>query len=874
MYSTSQVRNKFIQYFKSKQHVSVSSSSLVPTDDPTLLFVNAGMVQFKNMFLGAEKRSYTRAVTSQRCVRAGGKHNDLDQVGYTARHHTFFEMLGNFSFGDYFKEEAIAYAWDFLTKELEIPEEKLLVTVFEEDDEAMKIWIEQIGIAPEKVLRIGAKDNFWQMADTGPCGPCTEIFYDHGENIAGGPPGTPEEDGDRFIEIWNLVFMQFDRQADGELLPLPKPCVDTGLGLERITSILQGQHNNYEIDLFQHIIKYTAKLLSLSDATSPSLKVIADHIRTCAFLISDGIVPGNEGRGYVLRRIIRRAIRHGHKLGAKETFFYKILAPLIDVMGDTYPELNSNREAIEQALEKEEIRFAVTLETGMGLLNSVIDELSGQTITGEVAFKLYDTYGFPLDLTQDVARESALEVDVEGFNACMQEQKRRSKALGGFTQGNTLPGELIAKLEATKFVGYDQTSSAGNIVALIKDNKVVDCLEPGEEGIVVLDKTPFYAESGGQVGDTGQIVANSGLANVYDTHKAAGQFYLHLVNDLKGMVKSGDTVKATVEKFNRNDIKLNHTATHLLHKVLQEILGSHVKQKGSIVSADKLRFDFSHSEAISNEQLNAIESAVNQHVRANYTTNTQVMSFDEAVKTGAMALFGEKYGDEVRVLNIGGYSIELCGGTHVNSTGEIGLFKITSEASIAAGIRRIEAITGGTALNYLQNREGQLNNVIQTTHASVDTVAEKVTNLLKKNKELEKSIQQLENKLASSDAQELWSNVQVINNVSYLFEVFKNYKLDSMRAIVDSFKDKYPAGVIVLANHNDDNKIQLICSVSKLLISQVKAGDIIKDVSGQISGKGGGRPDFAQGGGVSDVENMKQVLQKKLNELKNLINNE
>ncbi|MCF6318832.1 MAG: alanine--tRNA ligase [Proteobacteria bacterium] len=874
MYSTSQVRNKFIQYFKSKQHVSVSSSSLIPADDPTLLFVNAGMVQFKNMFLGAEKRSYTRAVTSQRCVRAGGKHNDLDQVGYTARHHTFFEMLGNFSFGDYFKEEAIAYAWNFLTKELEIPEEKLLVTVFEDDDEAMKIWLEQIGIAPEKVLRIGAKDNFWQMGDTGPCGPCTEIFYDHGENIAGGQPGTPEEDGDRFIEIWNLVFMQFDRQADGELLPLPKPCVDTGLGLERITSILQGQHNNYEIDLFQHIIKYTAGLLSLSDTTSSSLKVIADHIRTCAFLISDGIVPGNEGRGYVLRRIIRRAIRHGYKLGAKETFFYKILTPLIDVMGDTYPELNSNRKVIEQALEKEEIRFAVTLETGMGLLSNVIAELSGQTISGEVAFKLYDTYGFPLDLTQDVARESALEVDVEGFDACMQEQKRRSKASGGFTQGNTLPGELIAKLDATKFVGYEQTSSAGNIVALIKDNKVVDYLESEDEGIVVLDETPFYAESGGQVGDVGQIVTDLGSVNVYDTQKAAGQFHLHLVNGLKGAIKLGDTVKATVEKSNRNDIKLNHTATHLLHKVLQEILGSHVKQKGSIVSADKLRFDFSHSEAISNKQLNAIENAVNKHVRGNFTADTQVMSFDEAVETGAMALFGEKYGDEVRVLNIGDYSIELCGGTHVNSTGEIGLFKITSEASIAAGIRRIEAITGETALNYVQNREGQLNNIIQTTHASAGTVAEKVTNLLKKNKQLEKSIQQLENKLASSAAQDLWSNVQVINNVSYLFEVFKNYKLDSMRAIVDSFKDKYSAGIIVLANHNNDNKIQLICSVSKPLISKVKAGDIIKGVSSQISGKGGGRPDFAQGGGVSDVENMKQVLQKKLNELKNLINNE
>ncbi len=874
MYSTSQVRNKFIEYFKSKKHASVSSSSLIPADDPTLLFVNAGMVQFKNMFLGAEKRKYTRAVTSQRCVRAGGKHNDLDQVGYTARHHTFFEMLGNFSFGDYFKEEAIRYAWDFLTKELNIPEEKLLVTVFEEDDEAEKIWIEQIGVAPEKVLRIGAKDNFWQMGDTGPCGPCSEIFYDHGENIAGGPPGTPEEDGDRFIEIWNLVFMQFDRQLDGELLPLPKPCVDTGMGLERITSILQGQHNNYEIDLFQHIIKYIAKLLSLSDTASPSLKVIADHIRTCAFLISDGILPSNEGRGYVLRRIIRRAIRHGYKLGANDTFFYKILAPLIDVMSDAYPELNSNREAIEQALKKEEIRFAETLETGMGLLNNAIGELNGQTIPGEVAFKLYDTYGFPLDLTQDVARESDLEVDVKGFDACMDEQKQRSKASGSFAQSNSLPSELIAKLDPTNFVGYEETTNNGKIMALVKDNQVVDKLESGDEGIVILDTTPFYAESGGQVGDKGDIRGDSGDASVSDTQKAAGQFYLHFVKDIKGTLNLGDEIQATVEEFNRNDIKPNHTATHVLHKVLQEILGSHVKQKGSIVSADKLRFDFSHADAISGQQLKAIESAVNTHIRANYSANTNIMSFDEAVETGAMALFGEKYGDEVRVLDIGGYSIELCGGTHVKNTGELGLFKITSEASIAAGIRRIEAITGKTALSYLQNRETQFNHIVHSIHASADTAVEKVTNLIKKNKELEKHIQQLENKLASSAAQDLWSNVQVINNVSYLFEVFKNYKLDSMRAIVDSFKDKYPAGVIVLANHNDDNKIQLICSVSKLLISQVKAGDVIKDISGQISGKGGGRPDFAQGGGVSDIENMNQVLQKKLNELKNLINNE
>lgn len=871
MYSTSDIRTKFIEYFNSKQHTYVSSSSLIPANDPTLLFVNAGMVPFKDVFLGAEKRKYTRAVSSQRCVRAGGKHNDLDQVGYTARHHTFFEMLGNFSFGDYFKKDAIKFAWDFLTKVLSIPEEKLLVTVFEEDDEAEKIWLEEIGVDADKVLRIGAKDNFWQMGDTGPCGPCSEIFYDHGEEIAGGRPGTPDEDGDRFIEIWNLVFMQFDRQEDGKLIPLPKPCVDTGMGLERISSILQGHHNNYNIDIFQHIINYIAQLLSIKDTTSPSLKVIADHIRTCAFLISDGILPSNEGRGYVLRRIIRRAIRHGYKLGANEVFFYKILTPLIDVMSDAYPELTKHRDLIEQALKKEELRFAETLDTGMGILNKAINNLSGNKISGDVAFKLYDTFGFPLDLTQDVAREHDLIVDIDGFNTCMEQQKQRSKASGNFSSNNNLSAEIIANIKPTEFIGYQSLNESAKIVALLKDKKPIDSLSRGDEGAVILDKTPFYAESGGQIGDKGVLSTNKASVNVYDTQKVAGQFHLHFVNNIKGVISVGEQINAKVESKRRNNIILNHTATHLLHKVLQEQLGTHVQQKGSIVSNDKLRFDFSHSDAINNKQLCQIESEVNQHIRANYQAETKLMSYDEALETGAMALFGEKYGDEVRVLNIGGYSIELCGGTHVNATGDIGLFKITSEASIAAGIRRIEAITGETAITFLQNSQKSLSHIIQKSHASIDTVSEKVDDIINKNKQLEKKIQSLESKLASTAAQDLWKNVQEHNNVSYLFDIMKNIKIDNMRTIVDKFRDKFESGIVVLANHAENNKVQLICSVSQKLVNQVKAGDIIRKIALDISGRGGGRPDFAQGGGESSLENLMQVFTNNQNDLKNLI---
>jgi alanyl-tRNA synthetase len=872
MYSTSDIRRKFIDYFVSQNHEEVTSSILIPANDPTLLFVNAGMVQFKDIFLGAEKRKYTKAVTSQRCVRAGGKHNDLDQVGYTARHHTFFEMLGNFSFGDYFKEDAINYAWDFLTNVLCIPKEKLLVTVFEEDDEAEKIWIEQIGLAPDKVLRIGAKDNFWQMGDTGPCGPCSEIFYDHGEEIAGGPPGSPEEDGDRFIEIWNLVFMQFDKQVDGELLPLPKPCVDTGMGLERISSILQGQHNNYQIDLFQHIIKYTAQLLGEENLNNPSLKVVADHIRTCAFLINDGIQPGNEGRGYVLRRIIRRAIRHGYKIGATETFFYKVLTPLIEVMQDAYPELLLNQKTIERVLKKEELRFAETLETGMGLLNNVISSLKGSVIPGDIAFKLYDTFGFPLDLTQDVAREHELTVDVNGFDQSMAEQKERSKATGSFIQVNQLPADVITKIKPTIFLGYDQLSINAQVVALLKDNKAVNSLKMNESGVVILDKTSFYAESGGQIGDIGIISSNNLKLKVIDTQKAAGQFHLHHVQVVSGTISIEENVDVSVDSKHRNNVILNHSATHLLHKVLQDELGEHVQQKGSVVSNDKLRFDFSHSEAIPVEKLNRIESIVNKHIRASYLANTELMSYGDALESGAMALFGEKYGDEVRVLNIGGYSIELCGGTHVKTTGEIGLFKIISEASIASGVRRIEAITGDTAIAFLQKNEETLNQVIHLTHSSNNTVSGKVSSLLNKNKELEKKLQLAEGKLAGNKAEDLWKNVEEHNNVKFLFEIVKNLKIDNMRTIIDTFKNKYDKGIVVLANHGPEDKIQLICMVTHSLIGTIKAGDIIKNIASNISGKGGGRPDFAQGGGVSSIENLNQVLENKLLECKNLIN--
>lgn len=849
MLTTKQIRAKFISYFEQQQHQAVKSSSLIPGNDPTLLFVNAGMVQFKDVFLGAEKRKYTRAVTSQRCVRAGGKHNDLDQVGYTARHHTFFEMLGNFSFGDYFKREAIQYAWDFLTKELELPVDKLWVTVFEEDDEAEKIWRDEIGFPADKISRIGAKDNFWQMGDTGPCGPCSEIFYDHGEAIAGGPPGTPEEDGDRFVEIWNLVFMQFDKQADGSLEPLPNPCVDTGMGLERIASIMQGKHNNYDIDLFQHLIKTAAQLTQAKDLNDPSLKVVADHIRTCAFLVADGVLPSNEGRGYVLRRIIRRAARHGHKLGATGLFFNQMVQPLCEVMGADYPELIEQQKHIEKTLKKEERKFSETLDVGMQEYKKATQQLGvGESVTGSIAFKLYDTFGFPLDLTQDVAREDGRVVDVEAFNEAMQKQKDRSRTKKQFSQGNQISADVIQALTPTVFTGYQHCTDQAKIKMILIAGKPVEHLEAGQSGVVVLDKTPFYAESGGQVGDIGTLENNQFKAKVTDTQKAAGQFHMHHVEVTQGMMNANAPVKASVDQNYRQRVILNHSATHLLHKVLRAELGDHVQQKGSLVNADKLRFDFSHDQAIPFELIKKIESEVNQAIRSNLPAKDVEMSYDQAIEYGAMALFGEKYGDQVRVMDFGGFSVELCGGTHVNTTGEIGLLKITDEQAVASGIRRIEAVTGEAAIAMMQKDATQLKMMSQMLNVKSAQVSASMQALMKQNKELEKQLLDQIKAKASESVSDLNSLVKEVNGVHYLSHVLENSDLDVMRDAIDGFKSQFDKGLAILANVVD-NKVQVLVGVTKNLTDKVKAGQAIKQVLEQIGGRGGGRPDFAQGGG-------------------------
>jgi len=874
MISTAEVRQRFLDYFQKKEHQLVPSSPLVPANDPTLLFTNAGMVQFKDVFLGAEKRPYSRATSSQRCVRAGGKHNDLENVGYTARHHTFFEMLGNFSFGDYFKKEAIEFAWEFLTKELGLPVEKLWVTVYKDDDEAADIWLNHIGVSPDRFTRIGDKpggkkyesDNFWAMGDTGPCGPCTEIFYDHGPEIEGGPPGTPEEDGDRYIEIWNLVFMQYDRQPDGEMKPLPKPSVDTGMGLERITSILQGVHNNYDIDLFQHLIRHAAQLLGLSDTRSASLKVIADHIRACSFLIVDGVLPSNEGRGYVLRRIIRRAARHGHKLGAREPFFYRMVQPLVEVMGEAYPELVKNRQLVEQVLKQEEERFAETLDTGMQEFERAIRRLENNTIPGEVAFKLYDTYGFPLDLTQDVAREKGLCVDETGFQRAMEKQKQRSRASGQFQQGNSMPAELMATLPPTEFLGYDQLDAEATILAVLRDGKPVSALSAGQEGLVVLDRTPFYAESGGQVGDTGRLCGDNAVAQVVDTQKVAGQFHVHQVKAESGQLQTGQRIRAEVDKARRDAIRLNHTATHLLHKALKDVLGEHVQQKGSLVAEDKLRFDFSHFQPISAEELVEIEKQVNAAIRQDLPAQTKVLSYDEAINSGAVALFGEKYGDRVRVLDIGGYSVELCGGTHAQHTGQIGLFKITQEGSVASGVRRIEAVTGEHALKYIQDRDALLSGVSRLVNAPPEKVSEKLQQLLQQHKQLEKDISRLQQKLASQAAGAVWDEVQTAGQAALLTKVFEGFSVPQLRDMVDQFKQKFPRGVIVLANYAD-GKAQLIAGVSKDLSQQLKAGDIVRELAQSLGGRGGGRPDMAQGGAETDKKSLQQALERTQSQL-------
>ncbi len=851
MNSSAEIRRAFLDFFAGKGHEVVPSSPLVPGNDPTLLFTNAGMVQFKDVFLGSDQRPYSRATSVQRCVRAGGKHNDLENVGYTARHHTFFEMLGNFSFGDYFKEEAIKYAWEFLTEVCGLPAEKLWVTVYEEDDEAADIWLKQIGVDPDRFTRIGDKpgkkydsDNFWSMGDTGPCGPCTEIFYDHGPEIWGGPPGTPEEDGDRYIEIWNLVFMQYDRDKAGNMKPLPKPSVDTGMGLERLAAVMQSVHSNYEIDLFQHLIKAAAKLAGTEDLENASLKVIADHIRSCSFLVTDGVIPSNEGRGYVLRRIIRRAIRHGHKLGINGSFFHKLVGPLVKQMGEAYPELANAQAQVEKVLGQEEERFAETLDQGMHLLEEAIGGLSGKEIPGETVFKLYDTYGFPVDLTADVARERNLEVDMAGFDAAMDAQRERARAASHFDVDY---GEGVEIEGKTEFTGYGQLTDSSNIVALFRDGRKVDELAEGERGMVVLDKTPFYAESGGQSGDCGRLRSNNTVFEVQDTKKQ-GEAFVHLGLVTSGGLKSDSSVQAEVDPTLRQNTAYNHSATHLLHAALRKVLGEHVQQKGSLVSAERLRFDFSHFEAVTEVELVTIENMVNAQIRANLPVETRIMAIDEAKSAGAMALFGEKYGEKVRVLSMGDFSIELCGGTHVARTGDIGLLKIVSEAGVAAGVRRIEAVTAQGALDWIATQEERLDRVAGLVKGSREEAADKVQQMLERSRKLEKELEQLKGKLASSQGSDLVSQAEEINGIKVLAARLEGADPKGLRDIVDQLKSKLGTAAVLVATVAGD-KISLVAGVTKDATDRIKAGDMLKAVAEQVGGKGGGRPDMAQGGG-------------------------
>ncbi len=854
MKSSADLRKLFLDFFASKGHEVVASSPLVPANDPTLLFTNAGMVQFKETFLGQETRKYTRAVTTQRCVRAGGKHNDLENVGYTARHHTFFEMLGNFSFGDYFKREAIQYAWEFLTETLALPPEKLWITVFEEDDEAADIWLKEIGVSADRFSRIGAKDNFWSMGDTGPCGPCSEIFYDHGEDIAGGPPGTPEEDGDRYIEIWNLVFMQFDRSADGTLTPLPKPSVDTGMGLERLAAVLQNVHNNYEIDLFQHLIEAIQALSGTEDSSNFSLRVIADHIRSCSFMIADGVHPSNEGRGYVLRRIIRRAIRHGHKLGLKESFFHKLVQPLVNEMGDAFPELKQAQALVEKALLQEENRFADTLDNGLRILDQAIEDMGDKEIPGETVFLLYDTYGFPIDLTADIARERGLTIDIAGFERAMEAQRTRARSASQFAGGLS---EQIAIDGETAFCGYSQTQETGTITAIIADGEHVDQLEAGQEGVLVLDHTPFYAESGGQVGDHGEITSDNASFTVNDTRKQ-GKAFTHIGRCEHGQFHVGQSVTAQIDESNRQATALNHSATHLLHAALRNVLGDHVMQKGSLVDPQRLRFDFSHFEPVTPDQLHDIERMVNQQIRLNHPVDTKLMAIEEAKKSGAMALFGEKYDDEVRVLSMGDFSIELCGGTHVQHTGDIGLLKITAEAGIASGVRRIEAVTGDKALDYIDTTQLTLNQVSDLLKAKPDNVQDKAALLVQRSRELEKELESLKAKLASSAGDDLANSVQEVNGIKVLASSLEGADGKALREAVDQLKNKLGTAAIVLTAVKDE-KITIIAGVTKDITDKIRAGDLVGHVASQVGGKGGGRPDMAQGGG-NEPQNLAAAL--------------
>lgn len=860
MMSTNALRARFVEYFERHKHRFVASSSLVPASDPTLLFTNAGMVPFKDVFLGRDKRDYSRAVSSQRCVRAGGKHNDLENVGYTARHHTFFEMLGNFSFGDYFKREAIHFAWEFLTGELGLPKEKLWVTVYEEDEEAARIWLDEIGVSESTFSRIGAKDNFWQMGDTGPCGPCSEIFYDHGEHIAGGPPGTPEEDGDRFVEIWNLVFMQYDRQPDGTMVDLPSPSIDTGMGLERIAAVMQGTYDNYGIDVFQTLIKAASDAVGVdatkaAPAQQSSLKVVADHIRATAFLITDGVMPSNEGRGYVLRRIMRRAIRHGHKLGATDTFFYKLVGPLVELMGEAFPELAESKAQIERVVEQEEQRFALTLAQGLRILEDAIGTMSGTEIPGETVFKLYDTYGFPVDLTNDVARERGLTLDTRGFDAEMSAQRERARAASQFG------ADYHAKIDVqspTEFIGYTETRGRAQVVSLVQNEQPVDRLAAGDEGVVVLDRTPFYGESGGQLGDHGVIDADGARFVVTDTQKQNGVF-LHFGQVESGEFAAGMAVETEVDTGRRQAIELNHTATHLLHAALRETLGTHVRQKGSMVAPERLRFDFAHFESVTPETLADIEAQVNARVRENIQGEFYTRSYDEAIAEGALAFFGEKYGDEVRVVRFGDYSVELCGGTHVPASGAIGLVKITEERGVAAGVRRLEAVTGAHALKWVQGTMAREIRVASRLKAAPSELEDKLDRMLERVAGLEKQLDQANQKLAASQGDDLADAARDIGGAQVVVRRMDGADRKVLRDTVDALKNKLDDGVIVLGAASD-GKVALIAGVAKSQSKALPAGDLVNFVAEQVGGKGGGRPDMAQAGG-SDASKLDEALE-------------
>ncbi len=861
---SAEIREAFLRFFEEQGHTRVASSSLIPNNDPTLLFTNAGMNQFKDCFLGAEKRAYTRAVSSQKCVRAGGKHNDLENVGYTARHHTFFEMLGNFSFGDYFKRDAITFAWTFLTSEqwLNLPKEKLWVTVYATDDEAYDIWTKEVGVPAERMVRIGdnkgapyASDNFWTMGDTGPCGPCTEIFYDHGPDIWGGPPGSPEEDGDRYIEIWNNVFMQFNRTADGVLHPLPAPSVDTGMGLERISAVMQHVHSNYQIDLFQSLLAAAAKAIGCSNDEQPSLKVVADHIRSCGFLIADGVLPSNEGRGYVLRRIIRRACRHGNKLGATGSFFHKIVAALVAEMGEAFPELKSQQAHIERVLKTEEEQFAKTLEQGLRILEQDLAQLQGKVVPGDVVFKLYDTYGFPMDLTADIARERELTIDEAGFEREMEAQRERARSASAFGMDYN---SLVKVDTATDFLGYDATEGQGKVIALYKDGQAVEQLGEGEEGVVILDRTPFYAESGGQVGDCGYLQAGAARFDVRDTTKTGGAFLHHGVV-ASGALTVGAAVDARVDADVQHATSLNHSATHLLHEALRQVLGEHVQQKGSLVDSQRLRFDFSHFEAVKPEQIKALEDIVNREVRRNTEVQTELTDIETAKAKGAMALFGEKYGDTVRVLSMGGdFSVELCGGIHAKRTGDISLFKIISEGGVASGVRRIEAVTGAAALAYLNAAEEQVKEAAQLVKGNRDNLIDKLSAVLERNRQLEKQLEQLQAKAASAAGDDLSNAAVEVKGAKVLAARLDGQDGKALLALVDQLKNKLGHAVILLGSEHE-GKVVLVAGVTKDLSSQLKAGDLMKQAAAAVGGKGGGRPDMAQGGGV-DVAALDQAL--------------